>query len=334
MELETAPARPETTAVSARPCAPQAPAAGGSTYAAMARAIAYLVDHYQDQPGLADLAAVAGLHPHHFQRVFKHWAGISPKRFAQYLTVEHAKSLLRDSETVLGAALDVGLSGPGRLHDLFVACEAMTPGEYKEQGRDLEVRWGVHDTPFGPALLATTERGLCLLRFVAAEGDAQGPALGGAETSVETSLAEWSAARLVHDPQATAGTAARLFDGKRDGLPEKLLLRGTNFQIRVWQALLRIPPGQAASYRQLASSVCTPQAARAVGRALAANPIGVLIPCHRVIRETGVLGGYRWGADRKRALLAWETGVRESAVEGHGRGGSDGAAASPAGPMP
>ncbi|NBC34845.1 MAG: methylated-DNA--[protein]-cysteine S-methyltransferase [Alphaproteobacteria bacterium] len=286
------------------------PAAGRSTYAAMARAIAHLVTHYQDQPGLADLAAIAGLHPHHFQRVFKRWAGISPKRFAQYLTVEHAKALLRDSETVLGAALDVGLSGPGRLHDLFVACEAMTPGEYKAQGRDLEVRWGVHDSPFGPALIGTTDRGVCLLRFVSSQGGAAGPALAG-DGTVEDSLAEWSAATLVHDPAATAATAARLFEGDAAASPEKLLLRGTNFQVQVWQALLRIPPGQAASYRRVAASVCSPRAARAVGQAVAANPIGVLIPCHRVIRETGALGGYRWGTDRKRALLAWESGRQD-----------------------
>lgn len=293
--------------------------AGRSTHAAMARAIIHLVANYQEQPNLADLAAIAGLHPHHFQRVFKRWAGISPKRFAQYLTVEHAKALLRNSETVLGAALEVGLSGPGRLHDLFVACEAMTPGEYKEGGRDLEVRWGVHDSPFGPTLIGTTPRGVCLLRFVEPDGEVE-VALGRGVT-VEDSLADWSAATLVHDPAATAATAARLFDGKAEGPPERLLLRGTNFQVQVWQALLRIPPGHAASYRQVAAAVCSPRAARAVGQAVSANPIGVLIPCHRVIRETGALGGYRWGPDRKRALLAWESAQREgAAADGRGAG--------------
>lgn len=284
---------------------------GGGTYASMAKAIAHLVAHYQDQPSLSDLAAIAGLHPHHFQRVFKRWAGISPKRFAQFLTVEHAKALLRESETVLGAALDVGLSGPGRLHDLFVACEAMTPGEYKVQGQTLEVRWGVHDSPFGSALIATTARGICLLRFVESP---DGMSDDDRQAAIAESLTEWSAACLVHDPEATRETAARLFDPGGETTPHPVLLRGTNFQIQVWQAILRIPPGHAATYRQVATAIGKPKAARAVGQALSANKIGLLIPCHRVIRESGALAGYRWGLDRKRALLAWECGLKEAAA--------------------
>ena len=287
------------------------PRADGSTYASMARAIAHIVAHYQEQPSLTELAAIAGLHPHHFQRVFKRWAGISPKRFAQFLTVEHAKALLRESESVLGTALDVGLSGPGRLHDLFLACEAMTPGEYKAHGRELEVRWGVHDSPFGPALIGVTRRGICLLRFLDAPGG-DPDAAPDSDASIARSLTEWSDSSLIHDPSASAETAARIFEPGGSTSSEPLLLRGTNFQIKVWQALLRIPPGHAAAYRTLAASVCSPRAARAVGGALAVNPIGLLIPCHRVIRETGALGGYRWGLDRKRALLAWESGLRDA----------------------
>ncbi|NNG04614.1 MAG: methylated-DNA--[protein]-cysteine S-methyltransferase [Inquilinus sp.] len=267
----------------------------------VATAIRYLVEHYAEQPPLETVAAVAGLHPHHFQRVFKRWAGISPKRFAQHLTVEHAKELLGENESVLGAALDVGLSGPGRLHDLFVACEAATPGDYKARGRDLEIRYGRHDTPFGPVVIGLTQRGICWLGF--AEGD---PAAAVAE--------DWPAARLVPDAAATGMVAARLFgiDPAADpGLP--LLLHGTNFQIKVWQALLSIAPGQVASYEDVARSIGRPTAVRAVARAVAGNPIAFLIPCHRVIRKTGALHNYRWGADRKRALLAWEAGRREAA---------------------
>ncbi len=292
--------------------APMDDPAGEAAHPAIAAAIAHLVEHYPEQPRLADLAAVAGLHPHHFQRVFRRWAGISPKRFAQHLTVEHAKALLRRSESVLGAALEVGLSGPGRLHDLFVACEAMTPGEYKACGRDLVVRYGIHDSPFGSMLIGTTDRGICALRFVAPPG---APGSGGRildDRTVEDVLADWSEATLVHDPAATAPVAAQLVCPDSGAPRQPLLLRGTNFQIKTWQALLCIPPGAVASYRQVAAAIGQPQASRAVGRAVGANPVALLIPCHRVIRETGALGGYRWGTPRKRALLAWEAGRCEA----------------------
>ena len=272
---------------------------------AIAAAIAYLVEHYIDQPSLNELAAATGMHPHHFQRVFKRWAGISPKRFAQYLTVEHAKRLLSSSQSILDVALEVGLSGPSRLHDLFVACEAMTPGEYKLRGCDMEIRHGVHDTPFGPALIGVTERGVCWLGF-APDGD-----VVSARAIFEE---EWGAATLVEDRRATASVAARTFGGldTAQGMPPSpLLLRGTNFQIKVWKALLAIPAGRVVSYQQLASAIGHPTAARAVGQALGANPLSVLIPCHRVIRKTGIVDGYRWGTPRKRALLAWESGQTE-----------------------
>ena len=272
-------------------------------YPMVAAAIRYLVEHYDEQPSLDEVAAIAGLHPHHFQRIFKRWAGISPKRFAQYLTVEHAKSLLADDESVLGAALDVGLSGPSRLHDLFVACEAMTPGEYKARGRDLVIRYGVHDSPFGPVAIGLTDRGICWLGFA---DDTSDPAA--------TLAAEWGEATLVRDDAAVARIAERLFDGGQTPaeLPP-LLLRGTNFQVKVWQALLRIPPGHVASYQQVANAIGSPAAVRAVGQAVGHNPVAVIIPCHRVIRKSGALHNYRWGAPRKRALLAWEAGQREQA---------------------
>lgn len=280
---------------------------------AIARAIAFLAEHYAEQPSLGLLAEQAGLHPHHFQRVFKQWAGISPKRFAQFLTVEHAKALLQADESVLGAALDVGLSGPSRLHDLFVACEAMTPGEYKARGCDLELRYGVHDSPFGRMLVAVTDRGICALRFVAPPGASPSRDQVLDDRAVADMLEDWAEARIVHAPAATEAVARSLVcpDSGRPRHP--LLLRGTNFQIKTWQALLRIPPGAVASYRQVARAIGAPKAARAVGRAIGANPIALIIPCHRVIRETGALGGYRWGTPRKRALLAWESGLREAA---------------------
>ena len=273
-------------------------------YPMVAAAIRYLVDHYDEQPSLEEVASVAGLHPHHFQRIFKRWAGISPKRFAQYLTVEHAKSLLAADESVLGTALDVGLSGPSRLHDLFVACEAMTPGEYKAQGRDLVIRYGVQDSPFGRVAIGLTDRGICWLGFAHETAD---PA---AELA-----AEWGEATLVRDDAAVARIARQLFDAGpgADGQLPPLLLRGTNFQVKVWQALLRIPPGQVASYQQVADAIGNPGAVRAVGSAIANNKVAVIIPCHRVIRKSGAINDYRWGEPRKRALLAWEAGQREQA---------------------
>ena len=281
----------------------RAPADGETPhYPMVAAAIRHLVEHYAEQPSLEEVAAIAGLHPHHFQRIFKRWAGISPKRFAQYLTVEHAKSLLADDESVLGTALDVGLSGPGRLHDLFVACEAMTPGEYKARGQDLVIRYGVHDSPFGRVVIGLTERGICWLGFADATTD---PA---AELSTE-----WAAATLVRDDAAVSGIADQLFGGPGSPGPmPPLLLRGTNFQVKVWQALLRIPPGRVASYQQIAQAIGSPAAVRAVGSAVGHNPVAVIIPCHRVILKSGAIHNYRWGETRKRALLAWEAGRREA----------------------
>ncbi|MDQ2105061.1 methylated-DNA--[protein]-cysteine S-methyltransferase [Azospirillum isscasi] len=267
---------------------------------AIAAAIRHLVENWQDQPALDELAEVAGMSPFHFQRLFTQWAGISPKRFLQFLTLDNAKRLLAENHSVLDVALDVGLSGPSRLHDLFVACEAMTPGEYKTLGGGLTIRWGLHATPFGPSLVATTERGVCWLSFAEEED--------GHDALAEMAAA-WPAARLVEDADATRPAAARAFrwDGQ-DREPLRLLMKGTNFQIKVWEALLRIPSGAVVSYEDVARAIGQPTAMRAVGAAVGRNPVCVLIPCHRVIQKSGIIHNYRYGVPRKRALLAWEQG--------------------------
>lgn len=264
-------------------------------YEVVANAIAYLRTHAYTQPSLQELASSLGLSEFHLQRIFTEWAGISPKRFLQYVTKEHAKQALKNSSDVLSAALNAGLSGAGRLHDLMVSCEAMTPGEIRMQGDGLEIRYGSASTPFGNALIAWTARGICHFEFCD-------------EPVADLSIlkAQWPRATLLPDQAGAADFVARIFPKVPGRGQLHLVLRGTNFQIKVWEALLRIRPGQVVSYGHLASMVGSPKAARAVGSALAANTIGYLIPCHRVIRESGEIGNYRWGDDRKIALLAWE----------------------------
>jgi AraC family transcriptional regulator of adaptative response/methylated-DNA-[protein]-cysteine methyltransferase len=258
-------------------------------------AIEYLVAHYDKQPGLDDVAAEVGLSPFHFQRLFSRWAGISPKRFIQYLTLEHAKRVLAESASVLDAAYEVGLSGPGRLHDLFVTYEAMTPGEFKRGGAGLVIRYGLAPSPFGLCFIGQTDNGINGLGFVYDESEA------------EIFFRErWPAARLERDDATVKPLAAAIF--ALDHPPARLHvhLMGTAFQLKVWEALLRIPSGALVSYERLAAQVCGPSAARAVGSAVGANPVSYLIPCHRVIRKAGVITGYEWGPERKRALLALE----------------------------
>jgi AraC family transcriptional regulator of adaptative response/methylated-DNA-[protein]-cysteine methyltransferase len=275
-------------------------------YRLVAEAIDYLQAHYRAQPTLDELAAHLHISPFHLQRLFKRWAGISPKRFVQYLTVEHAKQLLATSAPLLEASLESGLSGPGRLHDLFITLEAVTPGEYKSGGAGLTISFGCLPSPFGELLLAVTERGICGLTFVD----------GSREAAVAELQQRWPAARLVEERAAVAPIHARIFaaDDASDfgGAPIPLLLKGTNFQIRVWEALLRVPPGAVTTYEDVARAIGAPAASRAVGAAVGANTIGYLIPCHRVIRKSGVVEGYRWGSTRKRAILGWEAAHHET----------------------
>lgn len=279
-------------------------------YERIERAIAFLDEEFQSQPSIAAVAGEVGVSESHLHRMFRRWAGITPKRFLEYVTAAHARRLLEDSATVLDTALDSGLSGPGRLHDLFVTLEGVTPGEVRRRGEDLVLRYGIHASPFGFCLLATTERGIAALSFVAPE-DLR-PALD--------ELAErWPHARLEADRQHTAKLLGRVVAGLRGdgngGGPLRLHVQGTNFQIQVWEALLRIPPGRVVSYETVAEWIGRPRAVRAVGNAVGANPVPLLIPCHRVIRKTGAFGNYGGGPLRKRAILAWEAAHAEALPE-------------------
>lgn len=264
-------------------------------YQRIERAIEYLAAHYREQPELADVARAVGLSEFHFQRLFTRWAGISPKKFVQALTAGFAGRLLRDGETVLGAAYGAGLSGPGRLHDLMINVTAATPGEHRSGGVGLEIATGIHESPFGPVLAALTPRGLCGLAFVE----------GGARDAEQELHARWPRAHFRTDDRATGDVVRRIF-APRPGDAVSLLLRGTPFQVQVWEALLRIPAGTVTSYQDLAVRIGAPTASRAVGAAVGRNPIAFLIPCHRVIRRNGAVGEYHWGEARKHALLAWE----------------------------
>jgi AraC family transcriptional regulator of adaptative response/methylated-DNA-[protein]-cysteine methyltransferase len=268
-------------------------------YHLVEQALAYLEKHYQEQPSLAEIAASAGLSEYHFQRLFTHWVGISPKRFLQFLTKEHAKQMLERSASLLDVAYQTGLSGPGRLHDLFVNCEAVTPGEYKNQGQGLTITYAFQPTPFGECLLAKTDRGICSLTFVKA---------GERLEALDALRNRWSQAEFRQDTAVIAPLVRQIFPLARrlERAPINLYLCGTNFQIKVWEALLRVPPGNVVSYENIAVSIGMPRAVRAVGRAVAANPIAVIIPCHRVIRKMGVFGDYHWGSARKKAILGWE----------------------------
>jgi len=269
-------------------------------YARVERALRFLNASYLRRPSLDEIAAHIHLSPFHFERLFHRWAGTSPKRFLQHLTKEHAKILLRESKSLLDAAYESGLSGGGRLHDLFVSCEAVTPGQYKLRGEGVTIEYGFHPTPFGECLLAKTGRGICALRFLTKPSR---------QNALQELRDEWPAARFVKDDDETGEICRRVFRAASgDGhTPFHLHLRGTNFQLKVWQALLSIPSGRLTNYSDLAATIGTPKASRAVGSALARNPIAYLIPCHRVIRNLGVIGEYRWGPERKQAMIGWET---------------------------
>lgn len=266
------------------------------TYETIASAIRYIRQHAKQQPELADIAAAVGLSESHLQRVFSAWVGISPKRFLQYLTKEHALQSLKQSADSLTAAHAAGLSGSSRLHDLMISCEALTPGEIKAGGRGVELRYGVTSSPFGQALLGWTRRGLCYLAFIDENGSEHFTEL----------LQQWPNAQMCADNSGAAALIQQIFPVNPEARKLHLLLRGTNFQIKVWEALLKTHSGQFYSYSQLAAMIGSTKAQRAVGSAVAANNIGYLIPCHRVIRESGDSGHYRWGAARKQAIHSWE----------------------------
>lgn len=275
------------------------------TYRQIAEAIAFLRQHHLDQPDLATVARHVHLSEYHFQRLFTQWAGISPKRFLQNLTVDYAKAKIAETKSLLDLTGDVGLSSPGRLHDLFVSLEAMSPGEFKAGGAGLEIRYGIHATTFGPCLLAKTARGICNLHFL------ETPDRATAEHLLQT---EWPGATLVADRQGTEAECRCMFTPSPDR-PLALAVKGTNFQIQVWRALLQIPLGGLTTYQGLAEAIGRPTAARAVGNAVGRNPVGYLIPCHRVIRASGEWGGYRWGNTRKTLLLGWEAGQAQALTQ-------------------
>lgn len=276
-------------------------------YARIERAIHFLESSARQQPTLRDVAASVDLSEFHLQRMFTRWAGISPKRFLQFQTAQHAKQLLASSRSVLDVAYETGLSGGGRLHDLIVSVEAMTPGQFKDGGAGVRIATGVHETPFGECFIAATDRGICRMSFAPEQH----------RDDVLGDLREmWPNAAIVADQAATAAYAERIFprDGSAPRGELRAVLRGTPFQVKVWEALLRIPEGAVTTYEAIARAIGHAGATRAVGTAVGRNPIAYLIPCHRVIRKTGAFGDYRWGSARKRAMLAWESPFTRSSA--------------------
>lgn len=268
-------------------------------YQRIERAIYFLEANFRRQPSLDEIARNLNLSKYHFHRLFKRWAGISPAQFLQFLTLEYTKQKLMESHSILDTSFDAGLSGPGRLHDLFVTFEAMTPGEYKKQGVGMQIDYGFHATPFGECLLAVTKRGICGLGFVEK---------GNRDLAFHQLMPNWPQESFIKSRDKTRSVVRQIFAPVRskDSRPFHLLLKGTNFQVKVWLSLLTIPKGTIVSYQDLAAYICKPTAARAVGNAVSINPIGYLIPCHRVIRKAGKMDRYRWGTVRKKAMLARE----------------------------
>ena len=273
----------------------------GGDYETVRRVVEKISLDYRDQPSLEELATDVGQTPTGLQKLFTRWAGLSPKAFLQAVTLDHARKLLDQGMPLLETSFEVGMSGPGRLHDLFVTHEAMSPGDYKTRGDGLTIRYGYHISPFGVALVMVTERGLAGLSF-------NDP--GGEREAFADMSGRWPNATYVEDMAATQPYAARIFDPSRwrSEQPLKVVLIGTDFQVRVWQALLRIPLGKACSYSSIAAGIGAPAASRAVGAAIGANPISFVVPCHRALGKSGALTGYHWGLTRKRAILGWEAG--------------------------
>jgi len=273
-----------------------------SDYDIVRRAVEYISEHWRDQPSLERIAEVVGMRPLSLQRLFTRWAGLSPKAFVQALTLDHARSLLADSASVLDATYEVGLSGPGRLHDLFVTHEAMTPGDYKARGAGILIRWAFHPSPFGQSLIMITDRGLAGLAFADP---------GQEEAALADMQARWPQANYVEDAAATAPYVRRIFDPEtwRPDRPLRIVMIGSDFELRVWETLLKLPLGKATTYSDIAAHLGKPKAARAVGAAIGKNPISFVVPCHRVLGKGGDFCGYHWGITRKRAILGWEAGV-------------------------
>ena len=267
-------------------------------FARIARAIRYIDEHFREQPRLEDVAAHANLSEFHFNRLFRRWAGVTPKQYLTAVTGLAARNALAGRASVLDAALTVGLSGPGRLHDLVVTLDAMTPGEIKAQGLGTTIRYGLSNTPFGRAIFATTPRGLSHLAFVDANGE------GVALTELRATAPR---ATFERDDDVARALATRIWSARGgERAPLQMNVAGTNFQLKVWNALLKLGAREPTSYSEIANAIGSPASMRAVGSAVGANPVGYLIPCHHVLRKSGALGGYHWGEDRKRAMLTWE----------------------------
>ena len=270
-------------------------------YEAVRRAIAFVSENYREQPEVDAIAEAAGTDPRALNDLFRRWCGLTPKDFLTAVTLDHARKILREAPNVLDASFELGLSGAGRLHDLFVTHEAMSPGEWKAGGGGLTIRYGFHASPFGTALVMTTERGLCGLAFADT---------GEERAALEDMQRRWPNARYEEDNAATAPFAKRIFDAAewKPDAPLRVVLIGTNFEVKVWETLLAIPLGRATTYSDIARKVCSEKAARAVGAAVGKNPISFVVPCHRVLGKSGALTGYHWDLTRKRAMLGWEAG--------------------------
>jgi AraC family transcriptional regulator of adaptative response/methylated-DNA-[protein]-cysteine methyltransferase len=277
-------------------------------YQRVEQAILTLEKSFLQQPSLDKIAKSVALSEYHFQRLFSRWVGISPKRFLQFLTKEYAKELLEKSSSLFDVAYETGLSGTGRLHELFVTCEAVTPGEFKNKGKGLQIFYGFHPTPFGYCLLAVTDRGICHLAFVQN---------GERTKAIKALKARWENAKITAAPAQTRPLVDQIFNTMKNGKPQPLhlFLSGTNFQIKVWEALLKIPAGTVASYEDIAARIGMPKASRAVGNAVSQNPVAYIIPCHRVVRKLGEFGNYRWGLARKKAMLGWEAAKKNHVNE-------------------
>jgi AraC family transcriptional regulator, regulatory protein of adaptative response / methylated-DNA-[protein]-cysteine methyltransferase len=276
-------------------------AAAAADYDVVRRAIGHIRGHWREQPAIEAIAEAAGVTPTELHHLFRRWAGLTPKAFLQALTLDGARQLLRDSASVLDATYEVGLSGPGRLHDLFVTHEAMSPGEWKTGGEGLTVFFGFHPSPFGSALVMATERGLAGLAFADP---------GEERAALADMKARWPRATYVEDSARTAAIARRIFDSSQwqQNKPLRVVLIGTDWEVRVWEALMQIPMGRLVTYSDIAGKMRSPAAARAVGAAVGKNPVSFVVPCHRVVGKSGELTGYHWGITRKRAMLGWEAG--------------------------